>query len=256
MSLEHCYPGCFRDAIREFGETKDALQVLEKVENVDCEEFIANFYKKSLITRLDLILQIQKEIGIFAKENLSQAKRLLSSLNLTDESIINVIKQMNLSNLELDPALDDDLFNAIITHYSTLKFDVVPQSDSSQTYEKLFKNYLSYETPSKGKNNYSNHIVERLVKLINHKKIDDAFRLLLTLEHIPPNLQVSKMQKPLLQKYLWNAIKCNEKFGELTNNRDSNDLWGLQEAHMVRSYSRFNFDNKVAIELKQCLEEL
>jgi hypothetical protein len=256
MSIEHCYPGCFQDSIREFGETRDALQVLDTVQNVECEEFISNFYKKSFIARLNLILQIQREIGTVAKENLTQAKRLLSALDLTDESILGVIRQMDLGNLELDPALDDGLFDAIMAHYSALRFDFTPENDSSQTFERLFKNYISYEASSREQKSYSNQTVEQFIKLIKHKKIDEAFQLLLTLEQIPPNLRVSKMQKPLLQKYLWNAVKCNENLAELTNNRDKDYLWNLQEAHRVRACLRFDFDSDVANALRDCLEEM
>ena len=256
MSIEDRYPGCFKEALREFNETKDAAQTKEKIEEIECEEYISNFYKKRLIARLDLVSQLQHEIGNFARGNLAQAKRLLSLLDLEDESILKVCKHLNLINLKLDPALEDDLFNAIINHFASIKFNEGVELDSNSTYEKIFKNHISYESPRRDQPIYTSQVAQQFVNLIKQEKISDAFQLLITLEQIPSNLQVSRMHKPLLQKYLWNAINCNGKFRDLTGVRGASDRWSLQEAHLARNYRRFEFEENVAFELKQCLEGL
>lgn len=159
---------------------------------------------ESIKAKVDLLQYIHQRIAYLTEsrdEFLPTAKKLLSSLSITDDmSIVSALEGVELTSDALEyveaGALSAVLLRAIVTGLSRREADY-----ASVTQEKLFPS-VHEET-----GNYSGDVVRRIVDSIERQNWEGAFGALLEAEpSIPRNLHVSRMHKPLLQKYIFGSL--------------------------------------------------
>lgn len=235
--------------INEFQLKRDAQEALSKLDSVKAND--GKLIK--LRAKIQLINVLQKEILSQYDGELGQAKKLLALLDLQNDNITTVLDQLNIhetTQFVIDD-LEDDLFDALIK--SINRKTKQDQNRKSLTGEKLFQHSLPYTPEPKLK--YTNRVVDELLDLIKNKDWNSAFKIILTIEpDIPKNLQVPRMQQPLLQKYLWSAIKGFEQLAVFKQNPEH--PLSLQEMQQYLNLSKYDFDFDHSQLLKEQLENL
>ena len=244
----------FKSILGEFELKRDADSALKSLRLYRNEDVLEE-ERKSIIAKLTLIRAIQREV-INQVEDLGRAKKLLERLDLQTNNILYVLDQIDFSQTGNVAAvledLDDELFDGLLQAIGKKKQRVEPNTPSI-TSEKLFQHALAYAPPSSLK--YTNKVIEQFVEFIAAHKWENAFNLLLSEVEpdIPKNLRVPRMHEPLLQKYLWAALKG---FEQAQLYQHHHEPLSLQEMQQCINLSRYDFDLEHAEALKESLESL
>lgn len=240
-----------KKVIKEFEFNRDPKEALGKLQKCNTED------TRQLTAKLKLINILQTQL-VEQLEDVNLAKNLLARLDLYNENIIFVMRQLNLSQVyELGSVLDDledELFDECITLAQQKQNDEQSEKkhQKSVTLDKLFQHALPYAREEEQK--YTTELIELFVEYLTLQNWNSAFNLLLRIEpDIPKNLQVPRMHQPLLQKYLWKALNG---FEHLFNLQQEERALTLQEMQNYLNLKKYAFDLSHAQLLKEQLSNL